>query len=206
MSLYLDLKIRERTLLKRFDWNYIIVILSLQIIGLINLYSAAYSTNHLNRVFNSQLMWLPLAWFAFILAARINYKSILQYSAVIYGLNLGALMLVPFIGKRLYGARRWIDLFVFHYQPSETMKLSIILFLSAYLARNKLENFSFKDLIKPALIIVIPFLLTAKQPDLGTAILLLLIPASMLLFLKVRARVIISLALILAVSLPLAWS
>ena len=206
MSLNLDLKIEERTSFKRFDWNYIIVILSLQIIGLINLYSAAYSTNHLNRVFFSQLMWMPIAWFAFLVMAKINYKTLLEYAGVIYALNLGALVLVLFIGKRLYGARRWIDLYFFHFQPSETMKLSIILFLGAYLSRRKLENFGFKDLLKPLLIVGVPFLLTVRQPDLGTGILLLAIPGSMILFLRVRTRVLMSVALILAVSLPVAWS
>lgn len=206
MSLNLDLKIEERTAFKRFDWNYIIVILSLQIIGLINLYSAAYSTNHLNRVFFSQLTWMPIAWLAFLVMAKINYKTLLEYAGVIYALNLGALVLVLFVGKKLYGARRWLDLYAFHFQPSETMKLSIILFLGAYLARRKLENFGFKDLLKPLLIVGVPFLLTVKQPDLGTGILLFAIPASMILFLKVRTRVLMSILLILAISLPLAWS
>ena len=83
MSLNLDLKIEERTSFKRFDWNYIIVILSLQIIGLINLYSAAYSTNHLNRVFFSQLMWMPIAWFAFLVRATPNDQTPLEYAGAI---------------------------------------------------------------------------------------------------------------------------
>lgn len=206
MSLSLDLKIGERATLKRFDWNYILVILSLQVIGLINLYSAAYSTNHLARVFHAQLMWIPLAWVAFFIMAKINYKNLLEYAHIIYGLNLFALFLVLVMGKSFYGAKRWLNLFVFHYQPSETMKLAIILFLAAYLAKHKLENMGFKELLKPGLIVGIPFLLTAKQPDLGTAILLFAIPAAMILFLKVRFRVLATVLFILAISLPVAWN
>jgi rod shape determining protein RodA len=202
----LDLRIEERSALKRFDWNFAAVILSLQVIGLVNLYSAAYSTDHLNRVFFAQLIWIPIGWVAFILVARLDYRSLLKKAPIFYGVNLFALVLVLIIGKQFYGARRWLDLGVINFQPSETMKLFLILYLAAYLARHKLQNFSFQDLIKPGLILLFPFLLTAKQPDLGTAILLLAIPSSMILFLKVRRRVVVTLAIIFAVSLPVAWT
>ncbi|MCB0379475.1 MAG: rod shape-determining protein RodA [Bdellovibrionales bacterium] len=206
MSHSLNLKIEERTPLKRLDWNYIIVILTLQVIGLVNLYSAAFSTSHLSRVFSAQTLWIPIGWSAFFLIARLNYKRILNLSFFIYLANLIALILVLLIGKQFYGARRWLDLAVFHYQPSETMKLSLILFLGAYLAKHKSENLGFKELLVPGLIIGLPFLLTAKQPDLGTAMLLAAIPSSMLLFLKVKTRVLVSALLVAAVSLPLAWN
>ena len=206
MNQTLNLKIEERTLIKRLDWNYIAVIVTLQVIGLVNLYSAAYSTEHISRVFFAQVMWIPLGWIAFFTAAAFSYKNLLKISALFYFANLSALVLVLLIGKKLYGARRWLDLFVFHYQPSETMKLAIILFLAAYLARHKVENLGFKDLAKPGLIIMIPFILIAKQPDLGTAILLVAIPLSMILFLRVRLRVLITGLFIFAISVPTAWT
>lgn len=206
MSQNLDLKIEERSALKRFDWNYAAVILTLQIIGLVNLYSAAHSTDHLSRVFKSQIVWLSIGWVAFLVISRINFKNLIKFSPLFYWLNLGALMLVLLIGKKIYGSRRWLDLGFFNYQPSETMKFFLILFMAGYLARHKLENFGFKDLLKPGLILTIPFLITAKQPDLGTAILLLAIPSSMILFLRVQRKVLLSLLAILAISLPTAWN
>lgn len=206
MTQNLDLKIEERSAFKRFDWNYAIVIVFLQLVGLINLYSAAYSTDHLSRVFQSQVQWIIIGWLAFLIVSRINYQNLVKYSPAFYWINLGALLLVLVIGKRIYGSRRWLDLGFFNYQPSETMKFFLILFMAGYLARHKLENFGFKDLIKPGLILLAPFLITAKQPDLGTAILLLAIPSSMILFLKVQKKVLLTLALILAVSLPTAWN
>ena len=192
--------------LKRLDWNFILIIAVLQIIGLVNLYSAAYSTNHLNRVFFSQLMWLPISWFVFMITARISYKTLLEYAYFIYAINIGALIWVLFVGKKLYGARRWIDLAVFHYQPSETMKLSLIVFLASYLAKNKLEKFNFSDLLKPLMAVGLPFLLILRQPDLGTAMILLSIASIMILFLKVRVHVLVGIAMILTISLPLAWT
>lgn len=206
LSQGLDLKIESRTILKRFNWDFASVILAIQIIGLFNLYSAAYSTDHLTGVFRSQVIWIAIGWVAFLIVSRIDYKNLIKYSPIFYWINLIALLLVLFIGKRIYGSRRWLDLLVFNYQPSETMKFFLILFMAGFLARHKLQNFDFKDLIKPGLILGIPFLLTAKQPDLGTALLLLAIPSSMILFLKVKRRVLLTGLVTLAISLPMAWN
>lgn len=206
MSRTLDLRIEERSSLKKFDWNYAAVIFAIQVIGLINLYSAAHSTDHLDRVFYSQLMWIGLGWSAFLVFSNFNYKNLLKFSHIFYGLNLTALILVLVMGKNFYGARRWLDIGFMHYQPSETMKVFLVLYMASYLARHKLENLGFKQLLKPILIIGIPFALTAKQPDLGTALLLLAIPSSMILFVKVQKRVLITVALLIAIALPLAWN
>ncbi len=206
ISQNLDLKIESRSALKRFNWDFAVVILFLQVIGIINLYSAAYSTDHLTGVFRSQLIWIAIGWSAFLVISRIDYKSLIKYSPVFYWANLIALVLVLLVGKRIYGSRRWLDLMVFNYQPSESMKFFLILFMAGFLARHKLQNFDFKDLVKPGLILGIPFLLTYKQPDLGTAMLLLAIPSSMILFLKVKRKVLFTLVAILAISLPAAWN
>ena len=191
--------IGQRALLKRFDWNYAFIILALQMIGLINLYSAAHSTEHLSRVFRSQVHWILIGWLVFFIIYRLDYKNLLKYSALFYVLNLAALVLVLFVGKRIYGSRRWLDLVFFNYQPSETMKFFLILFMASYLGSHKLENFNFRELIRPGLIMVVPFLVTAKQPDLGTALLLLAIAASMILFLKVRKNILITVLILTTV-------
>ena len=206
ISRSLEFKIEGSASLKRFDWNLASVIFGLHIIGIINLYSAAYSTDHLSGVFRSQLIWIALGWTAFLVMSKIDYRNFIKYSPLLYWSNVVALALVLLVGKRIYGSRRWLDLGFFNFQPSESMKFFLILFMASFLARRKLENFDFKDLIKPGLILGIPFLLTAKQPDLGTAILLLAIPSSMILFLKVKRRVLLTLLAILAISLPAAWN
>ena len=206
MTNSLGLKIDGGPSLKRFDWNYAFIILTLQIIGLVNLYSAAYSTDHLARVFTAQLVWIPIGWCAFFVISRFDYKLLVKYSPFFYGANLLALVLVLFIGKRIYGSRRWLDLGVFNFQPSETMKFFLILFMAGFLARHKLENFGFRDLFKPLVILGIPFLVTAKQPDLGTALLLMAIPASMILFLKVQRKVLLTVLTALSLAIPMAWN
>ncbi len=189
----IDINTRAWSVFKFFNWNYTLIILALQIIGLINLYSAAHSTEHLSRVFHAQVYWILIGWLVFYLVYRLQYQVFLNHAATLYGLNLMALILVLFVGKRIYGSRRWLDLVVFNYQPSETMKFFLVLFMASYLGRRKLENFGLMDLIAPLFILIVPFLVTAKQPDLGTALLLMAIPSSMILFLKVRKKILIGL-------------
>jgi rod shape determining protein RodA len=202
----IDIKIGDRSAFKKFDWNFAAVILTLQIIGLVNLYSAAHSTDHLGRIFQSQVIWLCIGWIAYFIVSRMNYKNFIKFSGFFYWFNLAALVLVLVIGKRIYGSQRWLDLGFMNYQPSETMKLFLILYMAGYLARKKIENFGFKTLIVPLLIIMVPFLITAKQPDLGTALLLLAIPSTIILFLKVQKRVLLSILATLMFSLPVVWN
>ena len=191
MNKTIDINAKETSILRFFNWNHVLIILALQIIGLINLYSAAHSTEHLNQIFQSQIYWILIGWMIFYFIWRLQYRFFLNHSALFYGLNLAALVLVLIIGKQIYGARRWLDLVFFNYQPSETMKLFLILFMANYLGRHKLENFGLRELVIPVLILIIPFLTTAKQPDLGTALLLLAIPSTMILFLKVKKNILI---------------
>ena len=175
------------------NWNYVLLIGTLQVIGLINLYSAAYSTEHLKRIFYSQFYWILIGWLFFCLIYRLRHQLFLKHSNFFYFLNLIALIAVLLIGKQIYGSRRWLNLIFFNYQPSETMKVFLILFMAHFLGRHKFENFGIKELIQPTLILILPFSLTVRQPDLGTALLLLMIPSSVILFLKVKKSLLIGL-------------
>ena len=202
----LNLKVGENQLIRKFDWNYMVVLITLQIIGLVVLYSAAHSTTYLGRVFFAQINWFLVGWVAFFVAARINYRDLIKWSPIFYAINLLALIAVLFAGKKVLGAQRWLDFGFFSYQPSETMKVVLILFLAAYLGKNKVQNLGFVDLIRPGLIVGIPFVLTAQQPDLGTALLIFAIPATMILFLRIKFRVLVTAILLISTSIPLAWN
>lgn len=182
-------------------------ILSLNTIGLINLYSASSNiSRHLQDVFSSQIMWLLMGWIVFTLITVFDYRLFVKLSYFFYGMNVLALIFVMFFGKVSYGAQRWIDLGPIHYQPSETMKLAIILMLSAVLSNYPPQKrFGFIDLIKPLLIVLVPFFITAEQPDLGTALMLMMIGGSMILAMRIKARVIIASVVLAMIAGPLAW-
>lgn len=205
----LSMQVEERTFLKRFDVNFAMVVLGLNVVGLINLYSATHGVQvgASNNLFLSQIFWLTMGWGFYLLLTFVDYQIFFRWSYVFYFLNLGALCLIPFIGRTSLGAQRWLDLGFFSYQPSETMKVAVILVLARNLVhKNKPEGMGLKDLAIPFLLIGVPFILTVKQPDLGTAMVLFAIPMSMVLFVKVRRALIIFSVIAAAIAIPVAWN
>jgi rod shape determining protein RodA len=120
---------------------------------------------------------------------------------------LTALIAVIFFGKVVLGARRWLDFGIFSYQPSESMKLCLVLLLARVMSqRSYPDGLGVKQLAMPLLIFIgIPFVVTAAQPDLGTAMMLFIIGASVLFFLKIKTKILVAVALVLATGILGAW-
>lgn len=198
---------QERTLFRRISIYLIFALLSLNIIGLINLLSATTNiAKHLKGVFNDQMMWNSIGWGFFIILTLVSYRIFIRYAYFFYALNILALIAVMVIGKSSYGAQRWIDLGFFNYQPSETMKLAMILVLAKHLAKyDPRQGLGFKDLFMPAVLIGIPFILTAKQPDLGTALLIVMVSGLVLLTMKIKMRVLVTAVCLTLIAGPVAW-
>lgn len=204
----LDIQVQERTAIRRLDLNLIFVILALNLIGLINLFSATHGgPGDMTRLFYQQIVWLLVGWSIFLIVTFIDYRFFIRISPLIFGLNIIALFLVEIFGKYYYGAQRWLDIGFFHYQPSETMKLALILILANVLSRRSVDNgLGLKELIAPIAIMGIPFILTAKQPDLGTAMMLAMITTALLFFIKLRTYVIVTAVLCVMTIIPVAWN
>ncbi|RME90984.1 MAG: hypothetical protein D6767_05965, partial [Candidatus Hydrogenedentota bacterium] len=156
--------------MKNLDWFSIILAVSASLIGIITLAGGSeYGQNLATRkaiiLFLSLLIMFALAY--------VNYQTIGAYSPILYGVGilLLLLVLVPFIGTKVKGARSWIRVFGFGFQPSEFMKLALVITLSKYLVLRETEIGKFKELIIPFLITAIPLMLVMAQPDLGYAIL-----------------------------------
>src|SRR5690606_5161545 len=107
--------------------------------------------------------------------ALIDLRFWLSQSYVLYLVSFGMLIIVEIIGYIGKGGQRWIDLYIFHFQPSELMKVALLMALARYFHNRPLENSGqTRMLILPFLFIALPAALVSKQPDLGTAILLIL--------------------------------
>ena len=193
------MQVEERTLFKRIDWNFAGVVFALNVIGLINLYSATHGHGDIgtSRLFISQLFWLFAGWSLYFIVTLIDYQLFLRLSYVVYALNLMALIAVMFVGKVALGAQRWLDFGFFSYQPSESMKLSIVLILARIMSQKSYpEGMGLKELAFPLLgLIGIPFVVTAEQPDLGTAMMLLIIGGSILFFLRIKRRILVAVSI-----------
>ncbi|MBX2989061.1 MAG: rod shape-determining protein RodA [Bdellovibrionaceae bacterium] len=202
--------VEERTIFKRLDLNFILVILALNIIGLINLYSATHgpSSRDVAPLFLNQIVWLLAGWCIFFIVTLIDYAIVAKMALAIYVLNFSAIIYTTFFGKVALGAQRWIDFGFFRYQPSETMKLALIMLLAKILSTRSSfgRGMGFRELFIPLLILLVPFVFIVEQPDLGTAMMLASIGGSMILFSKVRKSILLSAVVIGMISVWGAWN
>ncbi len=207
--MFTSLHVQERTLFKKLDLNLMIVILALNVIGLINLYSATHGPNSTDvaSLFVSQIMWLIVGWTVFLIMTVLDYAVLMRLGIFVYAINLTAIIYVTFFGKVALGAQRWIDLGFFRYQPSETMKLALIMMLAKILSTRNSHGagMGFKELFLPLTALLIPFAFVVEQPDLGTAMMLAAIGGSMMIFSKIKRTIIASLIVLGIIALPLAW-
>lgn len=127
-----------------------------------------------------------------------------------YWLNIGLLVAVEFFGHSRLGAKRWIELPFIHFtlQPSELMKPAFILMLAYLIARTPPPRggYGWKAFIKLSFFILLPFVLIAKEPDLGTATVLLLLGVGVLFLTGVKWKIWLTLAAAFLISLPLIYS
>ncbi len=201
--------ISERNFISRLDIRLILLIFCLNVIGLFNLYSATHGphSRDVEPLFVQQIVWLLGGWTVFFILTFLDYLWVNKIVWLIYILNVGALVYTDLLGKVVLGGQRWIDLHFFRYQPSETMKLCIILLLARILVhRNPMgHGMGLRELLVPALLIIVPFALTVKQPDLGTAMMLLFIGGTMLYFSKIKKTILLFIATLTLIAIPMAW-
>lgn len=167
----------------RVEWGLLLGIFGLMLVGAAFIFSATGTTDQLNNTiwyrnrFVTQIAYYLFGLFVAASLCLVNYRIFCRWSLVIYWLSILSLILVFLIGKKLYGARRWIDLGFMSIQPSEFAKLAVIVaqanFLSRPLEELRLPGVFWKSLGMTAL----PFVLILKEPDLGSA--LVLLPASL---------------------------
>lgn len=209
-TLKTQLQVEERTFFTRLDLNFAFVIFALNLIGLINLYSATHGVHvdDNSRLFWQQIVWLFAGWILYFSVTLVDYQFFFRGAYFIYAFNLIALIGVMFFGSIAYGAQRWLDLGFFRYQPSETMKVAMVLVMARTLAQkqNVVGDLSYKDLMWPVFITLIPFGLTAEQPDLGTALLLLLITFGMLFFVGIRRSILVTGLVTVLIAAPVIWN
>jgi len=206
----IGLQVRERTPFKKVDWNLVLVILALNGIGLLNLYSATHGphSSDIQPLFANQIIWLLVGWSLFFLVTILDYALVSRLAYFVYFANLGAILFTTFYGAVALGAQRWIDLGFMRYQPSETMKLAMIMVFARNLTAHSVDGpgLGVRGLFWPLILMGVPFVLVVKQPDLGTALLLAAISGTMILFMKVRRWILISLLISGVVAAPLAWN
>lgn len=178
----------DRRIFVNFDWTLLFLVLSICAMGIINIYSAVFSAGErLFPLYLKQVQWVLIGIFCMLIIFLIDYRLINEAAYLIYGVSVALLVLVYFYGYATHGSQRWISFGGFTFQPSELMKLASILALARYFDDHKSnEPYSLKELFIPFLIAAVPFLLILKQPDLGTALIIMILFSSIVLFIGVN--------------------
>jgi len=188
---------------KRFNWTLLVIELILVAIGIFNLMSATAVQDKSLGLYKNQLLWFGVGLGLTALVLLPHYSILSRTAYFIYFANLVLLVAVLLIGKSSLGAKRWLGFGGFRLQPSEFMKLSVVICLAKYFESDRtVEGYGFRDLLLPGLLIAIPAGLIIVQPDLGTALIILATFATMMLFLKVRTKTLLVIGLCAAIALP----
>lgn len=194
----------DRRLFTNIDWVLVGLTLTVCLVGIINIYSATSTYKIVGSPYYlKQFYWLLVGSFIVLLISSIDYHLFEDFSYWFYGFLLLLLVAVLVIGRRSMGATRWLSLGFFSIQPSELMKIVIIITFARFFNNfQAIGGLTIKDMLLPLLLLMPPALLIMKQPDLGTATLVILIAGSMIAFRGLRLTTIITFVL---VTLPLIW-
>jgi rod shape determining protein RodA len=198
----------DRRLVQYFDWGLLGLVVLIGGIGLATLYSAvtAETPAPQTMIFYKQVIWFTIGFAAMVFAFLFNYKLLDRWSPAIYVICIILLIAVIFLGKYIGGSRRWLILGPVSIQPSELAKLAVIAILARYYSKDAYtRGFTLVELARPFALILIPIVLIVIQPDLGTAMLVMLIAGSMTLFVKIERRSLIALIAFGAVTVPIMW-
>ena len=171
-----------------FDWVLLFLLILVCVMALFNLYSASYPPKAYGIAPYLKQCYLFLMGFSVVFFLLcFDYHELHSWNYPLYIGIVVLLLAILFIGKSAGGAQRWINLGFFKLQPSEPAKIILIISLASYYSRKEvIDGYSLKELIIPMALTGIPFLLILKQPDLGTALMLVIIFVSMTVFVKLR--------------------
>jgi len=192
----------DRRMFNHFNYHLLTVTLLILCAGLMVLYSAGYNPDSVgvplgpfsitvkSVAFARQFAFMGMGLVALVIGMSLSSQNLYRVAYPLYVLTLGLLIAVLLFGTVSNGSRRWFSILGFRFQPSEFVKVAVILVMARYLSKVKLPNggFRLKNLILPALIVLVPMGLIIKQPDLGTGLVIGAIGAGMLLFVGINTK------------------
>lgn len=188
------------TTTRDYDWWLLAILAAICTVGLVEIYSATHGSS-LAGMHMRQLRWLAIGVVIMFVLSRVDYHLILDQAPILYLVGVAALIAVLAVGHTRFGAKRWIPVLGEFLQVSELVKLIIIIVLARFFADVRTDKLDLRDLIKAGLLVGIPLALILKQPDLGTALVLvpLLVVGAFLAGLQWQHAAVFSLAGILLV-------
>jgi rod shape determining protein RodA len=190
---------RNILLLKKMSWLMAIAVVSLIVIGIFFIYSSCYvSEDQMGGrfLYKKQMVWAIAGMLCFAICATLNYQEWGKVAWLTYATGIFLLVVVLLVGRRTYGATRWLDLFGIGVQPSEIAKVATILVLARALSRPAIDFVSLQSIGMLLGIVALPFLLIVVEPDYGTALIFLPTLFVMMLVGGVPIRIMMSFVLV----------
>lgn len=196
----------DRRLLTHFDWILLGLVLSISGIGILNLYSSGYNLcSGGDLLYVKQMSWVLLGLIIMVIAFSVDYHILIRHAYLIYAFSVLLLLLVFFYGNLTHGSQRWLIIWGFSFQPSELMKLVIVIVLARYFNDNMEKGYRFGNLLALLTILGIPFLLIVRQPDLGTAMFLVILVFCMVVFVGIGRKFLVCFISGSMILTPLCW-
>ena len=182
----------DKRVIVHLNWGLVSCAMTLFFIGVGNLYSASGTRLEEGLAFSDfyqkQLIWGGGGALCMLIAACIDFRKLRNLAWVFYLGCLVLLLLVPVMGKTVYGAKRWLSLGFMSFQPSELAKIAALILAARILSQDG-AALGWKSFCKVALVAIVPAALIILQPDLGTTMLIILILGGMILFHGVKGYV-----------------
>lgn len=195
----------DRRLISHFDWSLFGLALALALLGVATIYSATQGTAE-GHLALKQFYWLCMGLVALFAAVVVDYHHLNRYAYPFYVAVLLLLVLVEILGTTGRGSQRWLNLGFFALQPSELAKLAIVMVLAKHFQYDEPpDGHCLRDLRAPFLLLMPLLGLILVQPDLGTAIIVVVVFTSVVLLVGLRLRSLFYLAVTGIGGLPVAW-
>jgi rod shape determining protein RodA len=193
--------------LKKLDWIFLAAIAALLTVGVAFIHSASARSEELLLATNAgrQIGWVIVGTICFLMFVLFDYEKSGDAAWGIYFATIAMLILVLLVGKKVYGAYRWLSLFGFNIQPSEFAKLSIVILLARFLSESDRNIQSPKTIMQVLIITGIPCLFILKQPDLGTAMTLVPVAIVLMFAAGVPVRFLVLLGIVGLLAMVPAW-
>ena len=181
---------KNMKVIKKYNLFLFIPLLIINIISIFNMYNARYINSVYNNALIKQSIWFLLGYLIIIILQKIKVKKIFKYAKPLYILSNILLILVLFLGSSTNGAKCWLNIFGFTFQPSELAKISLSLYLVDIVSNVKIKSWKdeLKIIFKLGIITLIPSLLVFLEPDTGAIINFLIIFLITISFLKINKK------------------
>ncbi len=159
--------------IKNLDYALLAVVILISAVGVAVIYSASYGVSSTVNYPLRQAGWVGIGIVFMVFSMLVDYRHFVRLAYFFYFISLGFLLLVAVYGRTVGGAQRWLSFGGFAFQPSEFVKIVLILTLAKFFSNREGQIKKVKSLAGAAVLVLVPMALVIQQPDLGTALILM---------------------------------